>query len=110
MRPPRAATRATAPAISAAGFGPLQDDDILVGGGGLFGSSLPVVRIGRNQEINGASSELRFGWENGDTADEAVVVGGRSGEDVAGIGLEDLAGGERRREFLDMAVEMNHSD
>lgn len=111
MRLPRAAVAAASPAISAAGFSLLQDSDILEplteifrfgenaaagdGGGWLF-SSLPMVGISRNQEINAASSEVRFGRENGDTTDEAVVVGGGSGEDVAGIGVEDLGGGERR--------------
>lgn len=130
MRPPRAAARAAAPAISAAGFGLLEHNDILhpapgqivagAGGGGAFGSSFPVVAGiinisssgggGGYQEINGAAAEMRFRRENGDAAEEGAVVGGGSGEDVGGVGLENLAGGERRTEFLDFAVKMNHSD
>lgn len=117
MRLPRAATRTASPAIPAAGFGLLQDNDIDVGvresggvGGGEVFGRLPMVGIGRNQEINTATSEVRLRGEKGETAEEGVVIGGGSGEDVARVGVEDLAGEERRRESLDMTVKMNHSD
>lgn len=99
MRPPRAAAGTAAPTISAAGFSVLEDNDILHavgeivgnsvaggGGGGLFGS-LPVVGTGRDQEINAATTEVRFGGENGNMTDEVVVVVGGSGEDVSRIGI-----------------------